>query len=94
MQPDVFDQLDPDEAEDLVERIERMQIERDKLLMGYLAKLFEHTVYVLGSGLGLKLKKPQDDSQSEYTNDRGEIDWYGGKGGPPEDPQEGVIALG
>lgn len=91
MQPDTFDQLDPDEAQDLVERIEKMQLERDKLMMGFLAKLFEHTTFILGTGLGLKLRKPKE--EGEHENERGEVDWYAGKGGASEEGK-GVVNLG
>ena len=76
VQPDVFDQLDWDEAADLVERVEKIQFERDKLLMTFLAKLFEHHAYITGSGLGLKMPVPRE-AGDMATDDRGEMPWTG-----------------
>lgn len=59
VQPNVFDEMDWDEAEDLVERMERLRLERDRITFSFLAKLFETTTYILGTGLGLKMKEPE-----------------------------------
>lgn len=75
--PDVFDGMDWDEADDMLVRMERLHFERDKLIMGFLAKLFETTTYILGSGLGLKLEKPErmgeEGEGDRERNDRGEL---------------------
>lgn len=55
----MFDGMDWDEADDLVERMDRLRLERDKITFSFLAQLFETTTYILGSGLGLKLEKPE-----------------------------------
>lgn len=56
----MFDGLDWDEAEDLVVRLESLQMERDRLSYSFLAKLFETTTFILGTGLGIKgLPEPQ-----------------------------------
>lgn len=78
VQPDVFDGLDWDEAEDMVARLERLQHERDKLSFSFLAKLFETTTFILGTGLGIKgLPEPrplgEDDSTAKRGDDRNEL---------------------
>ena len=74
----MFDELDWDEAEDLVERMDRLRLERDRITFSFLAKLFETTTFILGSGLGLKLKEPEkidgDPGSGEpERNDRNEL---------------------
>lgn len=77
VQPNVFDGMDWDEAEDMVARLERLKMERDKLSFSFLAKLFETTTYILGSGLGLKgLPEPRplgDEQPDRDKDDRNEL---------------------
>lgn len=77
VQPNVFDGMDWDEAEDMVARLERLKMERDKLSFSFLAKLFETTTYILGSGLGLKgLPEPRplgEEQPARSKDDRNEL---------------------
>jgi hypothetical protein len=81
VQPNVFDELDWDEAEDLVERLERLQMERDRITFSFLAKLFETTTFILGSALGVKgLPEPtpigEDMKPDRERNKRNELEMF------------------
>lgn len=71
MQPQAFDQLDPDEALDLVERLEKMQLERDKAMFEYIGQQFETTHRMIAATVGVRLPESGGD-----VNERGELNWY------------------
>jgi hypothetical protein len=74
----VFDELDFDEAADLLARLERLQVERDKIIFGFVAKLFESIevqvqtaiVKAFGGGGGGNI------AGDIGRNERGELDFF------------------
>lgn len=73
MQPQAFDQLDPDEAADLLERLDKMQLDRDKTMIEFFGKEFEVLQRMIAATVGVRLP---ESGESGEVNERGELNWY------------------